>query len=252
MLYQEREAYIKRELEKKSFVKTMDLVNIMDVSIDTIRRDLKKMEDKGLLKCARGGATSIDNITVISTFHEREIKNIELKREAAKKAIMMIKENSTIALNSGTTNTILASEMLSLKFPFTVITNNLSVIQILKSSPFIDVICIGGFLDKKENSFYGQSCENEFRLYNPDVAFLSINAVSLENGFSDFRYHDFPIINTLVNKSHQCIAIMDSTKFGKKSKKNILKLNDIHLLISDHLVNELQKKSFKEKGLKII
>lgn len=162
MLYQEREDFIKKELQLKTIVKTHELMKAMDISIDTVRRDLKKMEEDGLLKCVRGGAASLDQATTIAiaSFDEREIVHVDNKRIAAKKAISFIKEGYTIALNSGTTNVILASEMLHIQFPFTVITNNLSVITILSKVPHITVICIGGFLDKIENSFYGKSCEN--------------------------------------------------------------------------------------------
>lgn len=254
MLYQEREDFIKKELQLKTIVKTHELMRDMNISIDTVRRDLKKMEEDGLLKCVRGGATSIDQSTTIATapFDEREIVHVVNKRIAAKKAISYIKEGYTVALNSGTTNVILASEMLHIQFPFTVITNNLSVITILSKVPHITLIGIGGFLDKVENSFYGKSCENEFKQYNPDISFLSINAVSIENGFSDFRYNDFPIINVLKKRSDYCIAIMDSSKFGKKSKKNIFKISEIDLLISDDSINNSQKDLFKEHGIQII
>ena len=252
MLYQERADFIRRELENKSIVKSNELVQQMGVSIDTIRRDLKKMESDGLLRCIRGGASLLESQSTISTFDERKISHVELKKALCHKALDWIHEGDMVALNAGTTNAILAAEMLNLHFPFTVITNNLSVLHILSTHPSIELIGIGGFVDKKENAFYGKNCENEFKQYNPDVCFLSINAISIENGFTDFRYNDFPIMNLLAKRSQTVIALMDSSKFGKKSTRNLFKLNDIDLLISDDTLNASTTDLFLESGLKIV
>ena len=89
------------------------------------------MEQSGLIKCIRGGACLPDSLPSLSNFTGREVLNIKLKREAARKALAYIKPNAIIALNSGTTNTILAQELVFKKDNITVITNNLAAINIL-------------------------------------------------------------------------------------------------------------------------
>ena len=151
MLFEERANYIIKKLEQNNLVKTNDLVNEMNVSIDTIRRDLKKLEEEGRLTCIRGGACSSEEALQCSPFFGRQIVNEELKREAVKKAISLIHSGNVIALNAGTTNSILAEELLKLKKQITVVTNNLSALSILTGSDYIEIVIPGG-VDNKEQS----------------------------------------------------------------------------------------------------
>ena len=115
MLFEERANYIIKKLEQDNLVKTNDLVAEMNVSIDTIRRDLKKLEEEGRLTCIRGGACSSEEALQCSPFFGRQIVNEERKREAARKALSLIHSGNVIALNAGTTNSILAEELLKLR-----------------------------------------------------------------------------------------------------------------------------------------
>ena len=108
MLYNERAEVILQQLQLQSTVKVGELSQLLQVSIDTIRRDLKSMEQSGLLKCVRGGACLPESMLSFSNFTGREIVNSDLKREASRKALAYIREGDVVALNSGTTNMILA------------------------------------------------------------------------------------------------------------------------------------------------
>lgn len=155
MLYNERVELILQQVQLQAIVKINDLKDLLNVSVDTVRRDLKTMEQSGLIKCIRGGACLPDSLPSLSNFTGREVLNIKLKREAAKKALAYIKPNAIIALNSGTTNTILAQELVFKKDNITVITNNLAAINILIQNPAIKIVSIGGIIDSQEKSTYG-------------------------------------------------------------------------------------------------
>ncbi|MDO5150714.1 MAG: DeoR/GlpR family DNA-binding transcription regulator [Oscillospiraceae bacterium] len=251
MLYNERIEIIMQQLQLYGTVKVNEMTRLMDVSVDTVRRDLKSMENSGMLKCIRGGACLPENLGNMSNFSGREIINIGLKREVARKALKYIKEGSVIALNSGTTNTILAQELAQKKESFTVITNNLAAIAILMQNTNINLIAIGGQVDSLENSTYGSVCEHEFGLYYPDIAFLSINAVSDVDGFTDFRLYEFGIIKLLADKAEKVIAVMDSNKIGKRSRKMVLSSDDVDIIITDDNVPEEIKKYYKSKGFNL-
>lgn len=233
MLYNERVELILQQVQLQAIVKINDLKDLLNVSVDTVRRDLKTMEQSGLIKCIRGGACLPDSLPSLSNFTGREVLNIKLKREAARKALAYIKPNAIIALNSGTTNTILAQELVFKKDNITVITNNLAAINILIQNPAIKIVSIGGIIDSQEKSTYGTTCEQEFGQYFPDIAFLSINAINYKNGFTDFRMSEIGIIKLLSQRSEKVIAIMDSSKIGKRSKQKVLNLDNVDLLLTD-------------------
>ena len=92
MLYNERAELILQQLQIQSTVKTDELSQLLQVSVDTIRRDLKAMEQEGLIKCVRGGACLPESVVSFSNFTGREIINSDLKREIAKKLSAILKK----------------------------------------------------------------------------------------------------------------------------------------------------------------
>ena len=98
MLYNERAELILQQLKLQSTVKVGELSRLLQVSVDTIRRDLKTMEQSGLIKCVRGGACLPESVISFSNFTGREIVHSDWKREAARKAISYIKEGNVICL----------------------------------------------------------------------------------------------------------------------------------------------------------
>lgn len=252
MLYQERVEFILQQLQLQSTVKVVELSHLLDVSVDTIRRDLKSMENNGLVRCVRGGACLPEVVASFQNFTGREIVNSDLKMEAARKAISLIKEGDVVAINSGTTNTILAKEMLTVDKQITVVTNNHAAVSILMQNPFVHIIAVGGDIDPLERSTYGTVCENEFGQYYPDIAFLSINAVNSTDGFTDFRFNEIGIIQLLAQTSKQVIAVMDSSKLGKCSKRKVLSRSQVDFLVMDNHVSENTKDKYSKKGIQII
>ena len=249
MLYTERAELILQQLQLQATVKVTELAELLRVSVDTVRRDLKSMEQNGLVRCIRGGACLPDSLSLFSNFAGREIVNIDAKREAAKKALKYIRPDMVVALNSGTTNTILAQEMVSKGERFTVVTNNFEAIRLLMDSPSIEVIAIGGKMDSVDRSTYGTQCEREFARYFPDLAFLSINAVDRENGFTDFRMSEIGVLQLLAEQSKKAIAVMDSSKIGKCSRVKLFPLTQVDRLVTDENATEKMREAYRKRGL---
>ena len=237
MLYNERAELILQQLQLQSTVKVTELSQLLQVSVDTVRRDLKNMEQEGWIKYVRGGACLPEDQNLFSNFTGREIIHSELKREAARKALDHIKEGDVVALNSGTTNTVLAQEMSGFNLKFTVVTNNYAALSILMQNPAIRLIAVGGTVDPLERSTYGNVCEREFAAYRPDLAFLSINAVNYQDGYTDFRLDEIGVIQTLARNARRVVAVMDSSKLGQCSKRVVLLPEQVDLLLMDDHVS---------------
>lgn len=241
MFYNERTALIMQQLQLKTTVKTSKLAKILNVSIDTVRRDLKAMEQDGMLKYVHGSACLPDAMLAFSNFSKREIINIEKKRAAAIKAVKYIKQGDMIALNSGTTNVILAQEIAKRFSSLTVITNNIPAANILMQNASIETIILGGSLDALEHSTYGSACEQQLKEYFPDICFLSINSINKEAGYTDFRLHETGIIQAMSKNAKQVIAVMDSSKLDRQSKKIILEKQNIDFIVMDETEPSLQE-----------
>lgn len=251
MLYAEREKLIMQQLQLQSTVGVSSLSRMMQVSVDTVCRDLKNMEQKGMIRVVRGGACLPETMSMFQNFYGRKIINSDLKREASRKALALVQKDDLIALNSGTTNTIFAQELVALDFEFTVVTNNQAALNVLINNPKIHIIAIGGDMDASECSSYGAQCLEEFSHYYPDKAFLSINAVNYEDEFTDFRLNEIPVIQTLAGNAKKVIVVMDTSKLGKCSKKDVLHFDQVDRLIMDDHVDEKIREKYRTKGIEI-
>lgn len=252
MLYHERESFVLQQLQLQSTVKVSELSRQLHVSVDTVRRDLKAMEQNGLIRCVRGGACLPEAQMLFSDFSEREIIHSDLKREAAHKALAYIKGNDVIALNSGTTNTIMAQELAASGIQCTVVTNNCAAVQVLMQAPNIRTVVIGGLLDSKERSTYGAQCEQEFARFRPDAVFLSINSLNYRDGFTDFRMNEMGIIRSLAEHGRKVIAVMDSSKLGRCSKCTVLSAKQVDFILMDDRIPPEIRDKYAKKGFTIL
>lgn len=252
MLYNERADFILQQLQLQSTIKVSELSRQLKVSVDTVRRDLKTMEQNGLIRCVRGGACLPESRLSFSNFMGREIIHSDLKREASRKVLSYLKENDVIAMNSGTTNMILAQELAASGLRCTVVTNNYAAIEFLSQNAGIKVIAVGGAVDPQERSTFGGFCEQMFAKFYPDTALLSINAVNYRDGYTDFRMEEIGVIQLLADRARQVIAVMDSSKLGKCSKCQVLNADQVDLLVmDDHILPEIREK-YQKKGFSII
>lgn len=241
MLYNDRAAFILQQLQLKSTVKVTEIAKSLNVSVDTVRRDLKALEEQGQLKCVHGGAILPDYMLAFSNFSGREIIHIEEKRRAALKALEHLRPGSVIALNSGTTNVILAQELIKRFTDLTIVTNNVSAAMVLMQNQSLRTIVLGGDLDSLEHSTYGSICERELGRYYPDICFLSINSVDAEAGFTDFRFAEIGVMQLMARNSSKVIAVMDSSKLGRRSKKVIMDNSMIDLLVMDSVEPDVRE-----------
>ena len=249
MLFNERAELILQQLQLQSTVKVNELGELLKVSVDTVRRDLRAMEQQGLIKCVRGGACLPDSLASLSNFTGREVIHSDLKRELAHKALAYIQPGDIVALNSGTTNTLLAQELLGYSHKITVVTNNFAAVTLLMKNQNIRLVAIGGTVDALEQSTCGTECEQAFAQYYPDIAFLSINAFNYRDGYTDFRMDEIGIIQLLARTSRKVIAVMDSSKLGKRSKRKVLDTEQVDILLMDSHVSADTREKYAKKGI---
>ncbi len=257
MLYNDRKMKILELFQKKPTLKVTELSQELGVSVDTVRRDLKMMEKDTLLKCIHGGAIlNADTCGVhqYGSFNAREISNKDYKRQAAKKAVQEIHKEDLVFIGAGTTSCILAEEIATACSNITVVTNSIEVSHIFSEirSEEIQLILLGGILNKPEKSLYGPQCEKEIAQYFPDICFLSINAVDTEHGFTDFRLLDVSIMQAAQKNSSRVVAVMDSSKFDCCSQKQIFKPEDVDVVYTDNTIQKDVILRYRECGFSVL
>jgi DeoR/GlpR family transcriptional regulator of sugar metabolism len=251
MIQEERKNLILQELNRTSVVKLEDLSERLRVSIDTVRRDLKALDRAGLVQYIRGGAKAVQDSLQFSHFSGRKIIHNELKRETARKALQLIKRDDVIMLNSGTTTTILAEEIGRSGITCVLITNNIAAAEAASCNTTCRIHLIGGEWDSSEQSTWGSCCLREAETYFPDICFLAVNSLDSQNGLTDFRFHEIPIMQIMAKNAWKTVAVMDSTKLNRLAKKQVFPLMKTPLILMDNQVTSEDKQIYLRAGIRI-
>ena len=254
MLQEQRHEKIESFLKQQKAVKASELAALLDVSIDTIRRDLEGLEKKGTVKRVHGGAVLKEkkDTALNKLFHEREVKNLKKKQELAFVAAELIEEGQAIALNGGTTTNELA-KVLAEKFErLTVITNDLRIVSLLGKNKNFNIILTGGFYNPEECTLYGKQCEEVLSDFNIDIAFITVNAISCENGLTDFRIQEVGVIQTILQRTKHKVVVADSSKFETTAFINVCPLEEIDLIVTDGGLSGDIAQEYGEHGVRIL
>lgn len=228
-----------------------ELAKLLDVSVDTVRRDLFLMEEKGLVRKVRGGVVICEDDPGKKSFGVRSNLHHGEKIELCNGLESIIRDGQTVALNNGTTNIEAAKYLCKNYNRLNIITNSLAVLGYMLEQRKFNVIVPGGIVDIQEKSLYGSHCENDIRSYNIDIALLAVNAVSTRKGITDFRFNETGIINAMLDSAKEKYVLADSSKFETVSCVNICPLNKIDGFLTDSFINEEVLEKYKRLNCKI-
>lgn len=249
MFAKERQDKIYEIIKSNGAVTTSGLVQLFDVSLETVRRDLLEMERRGLLLRVHGGAVAIGEMKPYLNLNDRNREFTKQKRQLALRAAEFVRNGDVIGIDAGST-AIAFSEILKGKFSnLTVITNSLDVFNILCDS--FSVILCGGYYLPNEKAFYGSLSLDMLKNLHMQKAFVFPSALSLEFGICDYQKDLFQIQEQMIKSSDEIFILADSSKFEKKA---LLKIDDMraeYRYITDGNLNPELAKLYKEHNIEI-
>jgi DeoR/GlpR family transcriptional regulator of sugar metabolism len=236
MLRAERQAKILQTIRERGVVENEELSKIFDVSLATIRRDLKTLSDQRLIKLDHGGSTITDYLDSMGEplYETKVYINEDCKAAIGAAAAQMIQNGDTIILDSGTTNAQIARHLRQRKLrQIEVITCDLMVAKELGDDPNISVLVLGGLMRKSYYTTYGPYTEQVLRNIQANKTFLGVDAVSKERGVSNIVLEEVPVKELSIRASEQVIMVADSTKFGKSATYRVCGWDAINIVITD-------------------
>lgn len=230
MLKRERQAYIVHQVNVHNKVLSNALSNDIEVSEDTIRRDLQELSDKGKLIKVHGGAlsNSFNNIN----YPSKKIYAQNSKKIIAEKAATLIKDGMFVLTGGGTTIVELA-RALPLTLSATFISGSIPAIVEYMNHPNIDVIVIGDKLSKSAKLTLGAVALARINSLKPDVCFLGINAINIKNGITDSDWDVVQLKQTMIESSHKVVCLTISEKINSLQPIHVCSLNKIDILITE-------------------
>ncbi|MEJ8303035.1 DeoR/GlpR family DNA-binding transcription regulator [Saccharibacillus sacchari] len=247
MIKSQRINQLKEYVFEHESVSLEELVRHFDVSMNTIRRDVKDLVDSGVFRKVYGGV-SVNHSTLV-VFDERKDRNLTKKQEIGRLAAQYVENGDVIFIDSGTT-TIEMLPFISQK-QITVVTNNFDFIHQAKPYPGLSIFSTGGMFERKTDSFVGFQSIELLKKYNINKAFVASTGVSLTNGVTNSSPLETDIKSTVVQKSLNVFLLIDDSKFDKYALTTYCSLSDIDVLVTNSTPNEDYVKYAKEHNVKI-
>ncbi|QGM80888.1 DeoR/GlpR family transcriptional regulator [Otariodibacter oris] len=220
------------------YVSTEELVAELNVSSQTIRRDLNELAEKNLIRRHHGGAASPSN-SENSDYSERKQFFSSQKNCIGQAVANMIPNGSSLFIDIGTTPEAVAFALMSHK-DLRVVTNNLNAAHILLQKDDCQVTIAGGEL-RSDGGIIGEATVNFINQFRLDYCILGISAVELDGSMMDYDYHEVQVKRALMRNARNVILVTDHSKFKRNAIVRLGDLKEIHHLVTDKaLPAELQ------------
>jgi DeoR/GlpR family transcriptional regulator of sugar metabolism len=251
MLAASRREKIHELLLEDGTAKVLDLARLFKVTEVTIRQDLEKLENDGLIIREHGGAYLKNIKDQVQTFSLTYQENMDKKELIAAKCVEFIESGDTIILDSGSTTTEVAKKLKGIK-NLTVITNALNIALLLGAEPGIEVIVTGGEFKPPTLSLTGQKAADFFKNLYVQKLFLATSGISLKAGLTYPSISDLVVKKAMIDSAETTYLVADSTKMGKASLASLGALSLIDFIITDDGIEEKHKQVFKDNEIELI
>ena len=255
---EERQKLILRTAEESGFASIRECAAQLDVSVETVRRDIAELCGRHQVRKVRGGAAPVKTpMRRDQSYHMRIQQNLHEKRSVGMAAAAMVRDGAVIGLDCGVSIQAVARCLTGVR-DLTLVTNSLPTASILSekcASGEIGgrVIMIGGELDVRNHFARGAAVTDELDRYYFDLSFISCTAISADGVFS---YHSDECTYSahLLKRSAHGILIADSNKIGKRSVKSFAALSDFDtILLDDRMpISEDMTEAIRNSGTELI
>ncbi|MFY0255174.1 DeoR/GlpR family DNA-binding transcription regulator [Chitinophaga sp. 30R24] len=247
----ERHQFILNKLQEKGKVSISQLIEEMNVSGVTIRKDLKLLEEKKLLFRTRGGGSINNPYAVERPINEKEFIKVDDKKKIAQAALALIGQNDSIIIGSGTT----LFEFSRVLYPdkrITVITPALKVALELCNRPNVEVLQLGGLVYQSSSSTAGSFAEKILDELSCGVLFLGVDGIDLEHGLSITNIVEAGINQKMITLAQTVVVLADSSKFDRRGLGKICNLNQVDYIITDKEADPATIEKIKKTGVRVI
>jgi DeoR family glycerol-3-phosphate regulon repressor len=244
----ERQTHIINLVQEMGHQSVEGLAEQFDVTSQTIRRDVNRLCDLGLVRRVHGGVELLPKRQNLD-YSERQILNSQQKWRIAKAVAARIPDGSSIAFSIGTTPEM-TMQALANHNELRVYTNNLNVAMIASSNPSFDVTIVGGRIRHGDRDILGPQTEQFFGNYKFDIGIFGVGGVDDDGVLLDFDEEEVSARQAISRNCRQTYLTVDHTKFGRAAHVRGGELTDANVIFTDEPLprwaNKLLKKSTTE------
>ena len=224
------------------------LADKLEVTLQTVRRDVQRLAEAGLLTRFHGGVR-VPSSTVENIAHQqRESLHAEGKARIARAVAKRIPNGCSLILNIGTTTEAVAKSLLHHK-GLRVITNNLNVAAILCGNTDCEVIVAGGVVRPRDRGIVGEAAVDFIRQFRVDIAVIGISGIEPDGSLRDFDYREVKVAQTIIAHAREVWLAADSSKFNRPAMVELARLSQINRLFTDQAPPEPFPALLEEAGV---
>ena len=231
MLAIARQKIIREQLKEHKSVRIAELADLLQVTKETVRRDLGSMEKSGELIRTHGGAYILDGVQNDLDLSTRQVLRIQEKETIARKCSFLIENGDYIFLDDSSTAWFIAREVMHRNIA--VLTPSLEIINLLASCSNIRLFAVGGEYNASSGSFKGGNTLRNLERYYVDKAFISCRSVSMEGGLTDTNDSDALLHKLALAHATEKYLAIDTSKLNRTSFATIVPVSDLNGIIMD-------------------
>lgn len=249
MLKAERRNFIMTKLVKEQRVSTIELAEVLGLSEDTVRRDLNKLHERGLLEKVYGGAIPVKNKD--KNVFDIAISNEKKKKEIGLKALSLLHDGQVIIMSGGTTNLVF-SKLIPPLLKATIYTYSLPIAMQLSQYQNIDLIFIGGKMQKKAMVTIGIDVLQLLSKIKADICFMGASSVSIKQGLTEMGYEVSIVKKAMIEASDKVVSMFTADKLNNKMPHVVCAINRLSTIITDLNPDDAILKEYQAAGVTIL
>ncbi len=251
-----RAEHILRELRNRGSLELDELMSELGTSAASVRRDLAKLESKGLVRRTHGGVTLVEPLLYEpfrydSLFQNREQHRTAEKRRIGLAAAELIQENETVGFTAGTTTTHVARNLRN-RHNIRVVTNAVNIAMELSNCAGLRTFVTGGFVQWAGSfSLIGQTAIGSLNDIYMDRVFVSVCGIDVARGVTVIEPDEALTFRSMIQQAKQTVVVADSSKIGIVTPALICPISKVNLLITDKSASDKTVASFTEHGIEV-
>jgi DeoR family glycerol-3-phosphate regulon repressor len=208
-----------------------DLAAKLQVSVQTVRRDVHQLAQAGQLTRFHGGVRAAATAANI-TYQQRETLNAQAKARIGRAVAERIPDDSSLMLTVGTTTCAVARELRDHK-GLRVVTNDMTIAQLLSISPHIEVHMCGGFVRARDHAVVGEAAVDFVKQFRFDTIIMGVAGIEPDGSMRDFDYREVKVTEAAIAHSRQVWVVADASKFERRAMVEVAHVSKIDSLFTD-------------------
>ncbi|MBU2952613.1 DeoR/GlpR family DNA-binding transcription regulator [Marinobacter sp. F3R08] len=232
----DRQQSILEWVHEQKHVEVEDIANRFGVTTQTVRRDINKLCEQGLLR-RRYGGVSLPANTATSAPGDAQVRYLHAKQQMARRVAADIPEGATVSLGVGSTVELVAQALIH-HHRLRILTNNLSVAAALSGNPGIEVIVSGGHYRHQHHDVVGPEVTSFFSSFITDFGIISTGSMDPQHGLMDYDIREAEVSRAIIANTRTRLLVADHSKWSTNSHCKIASFRYVDRFYTDTLSDE--------------